>query len=37
MPSLLIHGEWTSATGGQTIDVINPCDAKPYATIDRGT
>jgi len=37
MPSLLIHGEWVSASGGQTIDVINPCDAKSYATIDRGT
>ncbi|MFM8245616.1 MAG: aldehyde dehydrogenase family protein, partial [Burkholderiaceae bacterium] len=37
MPSLLIHGEWVSASGGQTIEVINPCDATPYATIDRGT
>jgi aldehyde dehydrogenase (NAD+) len=26
-----------SATGGQTIDVINPCDAKAYAKLDRGT
>ncbi|MFM8464976.1 MAG: aldehyde dehydrogenase family protein, partial [Burkholderiaceae bacterium] len=37
MPSLLIHGEWVSASGGQTIDVINPCDATSYASIDRGT
>jgi aldehyde dehydrogenase (NAD+) len=37
MPSLLINGEWGSASGGQTIEVINPCDAKPYASIDRGT
>ena len=37
MPSLLINGAWGSASGGQTIEVINPCDAKPYASIDRGT
>ena len=37
MPSLLINGEWISASGGQTIEVINPCDAKAYASIDRGT
>ena len=37
MPTLLIDGQWVSATGGQTIDVINPCDAKAYAKLDRGT
>ena len=37
MPTLLIDGKWVSATGGQTIDVINPCDAKAYTTLDRGT
>ena len=37
MPTLLIDGKWVAATGGQTIDVINPCDAKAYSTIDRGT
>jgi aldehyde dehydrogenase (NAD+) len=37
MPTLLIDGKWVAATGGQTIDVINPCDAIAYATIDRGT
>ncbi len=37
MPTLLIDGKWVSATGGQTIDVINPCDAKAYAKLDRGT
>lgn len=37
MPTLLIDGRWVAATSGQTIDVINPCDAKAYATIDRGT
>ena len=37
MATLLIDGKWVSATGGQTIDVINPCDAKAYAKLDRGT
>ena len=37
MPTLLIDGKWVSATGGQMIDVINPCDAKAYAKLDRGT
>ena len=37
MATLLIDGQWVSATGGQTIDVINPCDAKAYAKLDRGT
>ncbi len=37
MPTLLIDGQWVSATGGQTIDVINPCDAKAYAKLDRST
>ena len=37
MPTLLIDGKWVSATGGQSIDVINPCDAKAYASLDRGT
>lgn len=37
MATLLIDGKWVSATGGQTIDVINPCDAKAYGTLDRGT
>ena len=37
MPTLLIDGKWVAATGGQTIDVINPCDAKVFTTIDRGT
>ena len=37
MPTLLIDGNWVAATGGQTIDVINPCHAIAYATIDRGT
>ncbi|MEK0429059.1 MAG: hypothetical protein RL001_1586 [Pseudomonadota bacterium] len=36
MATLLIDGKWVSATGGQTIDVINPCDAKAYAKLDRG-
>ncbi len=37
MPTLLIDGNWVAATDGQTIDVINPCHAIAYATIDRGT
>ena len=37
MPTLLIDGKWVAASGGQTIDVINPCDAKAYSTLDRGT
>jgi len=37
MPTLLIDGQWRDASDGQTIDVINPCDAKPFTTIDRGT
>lgn len=37
MPTLLIDGQWVAATGGHTIDVINPCDAKIFTTIDRGT
>lgn len=37
MPTLLIDGQWRSASDGRTIDVINPCDAKVFTTIDRGT
>ncbi len=37
MPTLLIDGQWRAASDGQTIDVINPCDALPFTTIDRGT
>ena len=37
MPTLLIDGKWVSAASGQTIDVINPCDAKTFTTLDRGT
>ncbi len=37
MPTLLIDGQWRAASDGQTIDVINPCDAKAFTTIDRGT
>ncbi len=37
MPTLLIDGKWRAASDGQTIDVINPCDAKVFTTIDRGT
>lgn len=37
MPTLLIDGHWRSASDGRTIDVINPCDAKAFTTIDRGT
>ncbi len=37
MSTLLIDGQWRSASDGRTIDVINPCDAKVFTTIDRGT
>ena len=37
MPTLLIGGKWVSSVSGQTIDVINPCDDKVFATIDRGS
>ncbi len=37
MPTLLIDGQWRSASDGRTIDVINPCDAKVFTTIDRGS
>ncbi len=37
MPTLLIDGKWVSSIAGETIDVINPCDAKVFGKIDRGT
>ncbi len=37
MPTLLIDGQWRAASDGQTIDVLNPCDARVFTTIDRGT
>ncbi|MEY3580921.1 MAG: hypothetical protein RI984_2025, partial [Pseudomonadota bacterium] len=37
MPTLLIDGKWVSSIAGATIDVINPCDAKVFSKIDRGT
>ncbi len=37
MPTLLIDGQWRAASDGQTIDVLNPCDAQPFTKIDRGT
>lgn len=37
MSTLLIDGEWRAASDGQTINVINPCDAQPFTTIARGT
>ncbi len=37
MPTILIDGQWRSAVNGQTIAVLNPCDGKPFTTIDRGT
>lgn len=36
MGTLLIGGEWKDAVGGEVIDVINPCTAETFATIDRG-
>jgi aldehyde dehydrogenase (NAD+) len=37
MPTLLIDGKWVSSIAGETIDVINPCDAKVFGKIDLGT
>ena len=37
MSTLLIDGQWVAATGGGTIDVLNPCNAEKFTTIDRGT
>jgi aldehyde dehydrogenase (NAD+) len=37
MPTLLIDGKWVSSIAGATIDVINPCDAKVFSKIDRGS
>jgi len=37
MSTILIDGQWRSAVNGQTIEVLNPCDGKPFTTIDRGT
>lgn len=37
MPSILIDGKWRSASDGRTIDVLDPCDAQVFTTIDRGT
>ena len=37
MSTILIDGQWRSAVSGQTIEVINPCDGKPFTTIARGT
>lgn len=33
---LLIDGRWVDAAGGETIDLLDPCDARPFATIARG-
>ncbi|MET0961200.1 MAG: aldehyde dehydrogenase family protein [Noviherbaspirillum sp.] len=37
MSTLLIGGKWASASGGATIDVIDPCTGASFARIDRGT
>lgn len=36
MPTLLIDGKWVASLSGQTINVINPCDGKPFTQFDRG-
>lgn len=36
MPTILIAGKWVPSVSGETIDVINPCDGKPFGKIDRG-
>lgn len=33
---LLIDGRWVDAAAGETIDLLDPCDARPFATIARG-
>ena len=33
---LLINGRWVGAASGQTISVIDPCTAKPFASLARG-
>jgi aldehyde dehydrogenase (NAD+) len=37
MSTLLIDGKWVEPVERQTIDVINPCNAEAFTTIDRGT
>ena len=37
MSTLLIDGKWVDPVERQTIDVINPCNAEAFTTIDRGT
>lgn len=36
MSTLLINGRWVKSLSGETIDVINPCNAEVFSTIDRG-
>jgi aldehyde dehydrogenase (NAD+) len=33
---LLIDGQWQDAVDGQRIDVLDPCTARPFATLARG-
>ncbi len=33
---LLIDGRWVDAAAGETIELLDPCDARPFATIARG-
>ncbi|MBV8247868.1 MAG: aldehyde dehydrogenase family protein [Comamonas sp.] len=33
---LLINGNWVDAQAGESIDVIDPCTARPFGTIARG-
>ncbi|RJG02913.1 aldehyde dehydrogenase family protein [Noviherbaspirillum sedimenti] len=37
MNTILIDNEWSAASNGETIEVLNPCDGKPFTEISRGT
>lgn len=37
MSTILIDNKWREAGGGERIDVLNPCDAKVFTSISRGT
>ncbi len=37
MSTILIDNKWTAASSGETIEVLNPCNAEVFTAISRGT
>ncbi len=37
MSTILIDNQWTAAGSGETIEVLNPCNAEVFTSISRGT